>query len=235
MAQYLIWVRWNYGDFCHSFALASRITTKWIAPVPASFYFAGIPQIFPLSMPALFASGLVAIFFERSRSDRRSHGAGLISGFANLDHWTERVLALLVWSAAFFVYMLRISHTEVRYLLPLAIPVVIMSALGVTQIGRWLARRAMPFKVFGLLLAAAVAAVEFRSGLGQAHATVGSMRATPNRASRALYSRDMDASLIRFTRRTSSRSLRLIPNRHHGDAFKEPVVQAPSLVHGRPS
>jgi hypothetical protein len=39
--------------------------------------------------------------------------------------------------------------------------VVIVSALGAAQIGRWLARRAMPFKAFGLLLAAAVAAVEF--------------------------------------------------------------------------
>jgi len=80
---------------------------------------------------------------------------------ANLNHRTERVLALLVWGAAFFVYMLRIPHKEVRYLLPLAIPVVIVSALGAAQIGRWLARRAMPFKAFGLLLAAAVAAVEF--------------------------------------------------------------------------
>jgi 4-amino-4-deoxy-L-arabinose transferase-like glycosyltransferase len=167
MAPYLIWVRWNYAGFFYSFALASRITTEWTAPVPASFYFAAIPQIFPLSLLALFASGLVATFFERSRSDRPSHGAGMISGLANLDHRTERVLALLVWGAAFFVYMLRISHKEVRYLLKLAIPVLIVSALGAAQIGRWLARRAMPFKAFGLLLAAAVAAVEFGPAFGK--------------------------------------------------------------------
>jgi 4-amino-4-deoxy-L-arabinose transferase-like glycosyltransferase len=161
MAPYLIWVRWNYGSFFHSFALASRITTEWTAPVPARFYCAAIPQIFPVSMLALFACGLVATFVEWARSDRVSRDTGLISGFANLDNRTGRVLALLAWGAAFLVYMLRIPHKEVRYLLPLAIPVVILSALGAAAIGRWLARRTMPFKALGLLLAVAVAAVEF--------------------------------------------------------------------------
>src|SRR5260370_12845814 len=45
MPPYLFWVRWNYGSFFHSFALASRITTEWTAPPPASFYFASIPQL----------------------------------------------------------------------------------------------------------------------------------------------------------------------------------------------
>jgi 4-amino-4-deoxy-L-arabinose transferase-like glycosyltransferase len=160
MAPYLIWVRWNYGSFFYPFAFASRITTEWTAPVPASFYFVAIAQIFPASTLALFAVGLVATAIEWSRPGPGGHGAGLISRFANLDVRTARVLALLAWGAAFFVYMLRIPHKEVRYLLPLAIPVVIVGALGAAAIWRWLSAQAVPFKVAGLFLALAVAAVD---------------------------------------------------------------------------
>ena len=161
MAPYLFWIRWNYGSFFHSFALASRITTEWTALVPATFYFAAIPQIFPASALALFAIGLVATAIEWSRPSLGAHGAGLISRFANLDVRTARVLALLAWGAAFFVYMLRIPHKEVRYLLPLAIPVVVVGALGAAAIWRWLSVQAIPFKLAGLFLALAVAAVDF--------------------------------------------------------------------------
>jgi 4-amino-4-deoxy-L-arabinose transferase-like glycosyltransferase len=161
MAPYLIWARWNYGSFFHTFALASRITTEWTAPVPASFYMAAIREIFPASVLALFACGLVATFLEWSQADRAGHGAGPASVVAKLDPRTERVLALLAWGGAFFVYMARIPHKEVRYLLPICIPVVIVGALGAAAIGRWLSARAMALKMVGAVLALAVGAFDF--------------------------------------------------------------------------
>jgi hypothetical protein len=57
--------------------------------------------------------------------------------------------------------MLRIPHKEVRYLLPLAIPVGVISALGLAALFRWFARQATPVRVVGLLLGVAVVLVNY--------------------------------------------------------------------------
>ena len=41
-------------------------------------------------------------------------------------------------------YMLTIPHKEVRYLLPLAIPVVVVSALGLAALYHWFERQTTP-------------------------------------------------------------------------------------------
>jgi hypothetical protein len=103
----------------------------------------------------------VVTFLEWSRSHRADHGSKATSVFAHLDARSARVLTLLAWGVAFFVYMLRIPHKEVRYLLPLAIPVAIISALGAAAVGRGLSRFAPPVKAVGLVLAIALLAVDF--------------------------------------------------------------------------
>ncbi len=148
IAPYLIWVRWNYGSFLFPFVLARRIVTEWTAPVAAGFYFDAVLEIFPPSLWLFFALGLL-LFVMRWP--------------AALGRQTKRQLVLLIWGLLFFAYMLTIGHKEVRYLLPLAIPVVIISALGVTALCRWIARQARPVWVAGALLGFAVAVADYAS------------------------------------------------------------------------
>jgi hypothetical protein len=148
-APYLIWVRWNYGSFLFPFVLARRIVTEWTAPVAAGFYFDAVLEIFPPSLWLFFALGLLSPVMCRAM---RYQSEG-----------TKRQLALLMWGLAFFAYMLTIGHKEVRYLLPLAIPVVIISALGVAASCRWIARQARPVWVAGVLLGVAVAVADYAS------------------------------------------------------------------------
>jgi len=147
IAPYLIWVRWNYGSFLFPFILARRIVTEWTAPVASGFYFDAVLEIFPPSLRLLFALGLL-LFVMRWN--------------AALSQ-TNRQLVLLTWGLAFFAYMLTIGHKEVRYLLPLAIPVVIISALGVAALCRWIARQARPVWIAGTLLGVAVAVADYAS------------------------------------------------------------------------
>ena len=148
IAPYLIWVRWNYGSFLFPFILARRIVTEWTAPVASGFYFDAVLEIFPPSLRLFFALGLLLF---------------VIRWHAALGSQTKRQLVLLMWGLAFFAYMLTIGHKEVRYLLPLAIPVVIISALSVTALFRWIARQAGPVWVAGALLGVAVAVADYAS------------------------------------------------------------------------
>jgi len=70
-----------------------------------------------------------------------------------------RQVTLLVWGGAFFAYMLSIPHKEIRYLLPLAIPAVVLAAVGIARLWRWVEFRGMPLQVaaisFGTLIAVA--------------------------------------------------------------------------------
>ena len=148
IAPYLIWVRWNYGSFLFPFVLARRIVTEWTAPVASGFYFDAVLEMFPPSLRLFFALGLL-LFVMRWP--------------AALGSQTKRQLVLLMWGLAFFAYMLTIGHKEVRYLLPLAIPVVIISALSVTAFFRWIAHQARAVWVAGVLLGVAVAVADYAS------------------------------------------------------------------------
>lgn len=156
MAPYLIWVRWSYGSFLHPFVIARRITDEWTAPVPHSFYYSGLLQIFPVSMLLLLGFGILCASVRAVRHRQTGDSLGSLAGEAEAGAEEKRQIVLLVWGLAFFVYMLSIPHKEVRYLLPLAIPFVVVSALGLGELARWLSRRTIPVMVAGLLLCLAV-------------------------------------------------------------------------------
>src|SRR5207302_7812944 len=162
IAPYLIWVRWNYGSVLFPFVLARRIVTEWTAPVPARFYFDAVLEIFPPSLWLFFALGLCSPV-TRWGSRYRSEGEAVPAENPGLSSQAKRQLVLLMWGLLFFAYMLTIGHKEIRYLLPLAIPVVIVSALSVTALFRWIARQAKPVWVAGVLLGVAVAVADYAS------------------------------------------------------------------------
>lgn len=152
IAPYLIWVQWNYGNFLHPFIIARRITDEWTVPVPHSFYYSGLLQIFPFSMVVLFGLGVLFAAARVARHHRAGARRGFLALWAAVGAQDKRELVLLIWGLAFLAYMLTIPHKEVRYLLPLAIPVVIISALGLAELVRSFSRYTIPVMVAGLLL-----------------------------------------------------------------------------------
>jgi len=136
--------------------------TEWTAPVASRFYFDAVLEIFPPSLRLLFALGLLSPVM-RWAMRYQSQGETIPAENAALSSQTKRQLVLLMWGLAFFAYMLTIGHKEVRYLLPLAIPVVIISALSLTALFRWIPRQARPVWVAGVLLGVAVAVADYAS------------------------------------------------------------------------
>jgi len=72
-----------------------------------------------------------------------------------------RQLTLLVWGFAFFAYMLSIPHKEIRYLLPLAIPAVVLAAVGIARLWQWVAPRAMWLRVAAMVLGSVIAVADY--------------------------------------------------------------------------
>src|SRR5262249_40728029 len=150
----------NYGSFFFPFAQARRIVMEWTVPVPARFYWKGLLEIFPYSMLLLLAIGALLTAAHCAK-----HRRSLLAWLAELDDQAKREVVLLVWGIAFLLYMLRTPHKEIRYLLPLAIPVVAVSAVGLVELLRWCARQAFPVRTIGLLLGAALVVLDYAPSL----------------------------------------------------------------------
>jgi 4-amino-4-deoxy-L-arabinose transferase-like glycosyltransferase len=164
LAPYLIWLKWKYDSFFYPFVLARRIVQEWTAPVAASFYFEGVREIFPLSLWALFALGVLLLLLHWIALSRSPRSAASGENAESLDQM-KRQTTLLIWGIAFFAYMLSIPHKEIRYLLPLAIPAVVIAAVGATTAYHWCARQATPLKVAGLVLGVFLAVADYGSPL----------------------------------------------------------------------
>ena len=167
IAPYLLWVQWNYGNFLHPFDHGRRMVTEWSAPVPSGFYWDGLLKIFPSSMWLMFGLGILIPLVRGVAQHRTGESGRLSAGFFEMGAQPKRQLVLLIWGVAFLVYMLSIPHKEVRYLLPLAIPVVVIGGLGLAEFFRWFARQASPVRVAGLLLGIAMGVLEYASPFHQ--------------------------------------------------------------------
>ena len=165
IAPYLVWIRWNYGSFFYPFVQARRIVTEWTAPVPGSFYWEALLQVFPYSMWLFFGTGVLLPVARWATCRRTGEDGERLTGLAGLSDQAKRQFVLLMWGGAFFAYMLSIPHKEVRYLLPLAIPVVVISALGLAELFRWCARQARSVRAIGILLGAAVVMLDYAPSL----------------------------------------------------------------------
>jgi 4-amino-4-deoxy-L-arabinose transferase-like glycosyltransferase len=165
IAPYLVWARWNYGSFFFPFVQARRIVTEWTEPLPASFYWDALLQVFPYSMWLFFGAGVLLPVAHRAMYRQTGEDGGRLTGPASLSDQTRRQFVLLMWGGAFFAYVLSIPHKEVRYLLPSAIPVVVISALGLAELFRWCARQARPARAVGVLLGIAVVMLDYAPSL----------------------------------------------------------------------
>lgn len=158
LVPYLIWIRWTFGSFLYPFILARRIVNEWTAPVPAAFYLDALIEIFPVSGWILFAAGLLTPLVRRLLRDR---GGGNVADTAPARNRNKHWFVLLAWGVAFLVYMLTTPHKEVRYLLPMAIPVLIISALGATALVASISRQGIVARSAGLSLVLVVAIVDY--------------------------------------------------------------------------
>jgi 4-amino-4-deoxy-L-arabinose transferase-like glycosyltransferase len=164
LAPYLIWLKWKYGSFFYSFVLARRIVQEWTAPVPATFYLQGVREIFPFSLQVLLAVAVALLVLQSLARARTQNPTESGASAESLDK-IKRQATLTIWGAAFFAYMLSIPHKEIRYLLPLAIPAVVIGAVGTTGLCQWLVQQRTPLKAAGLLLGVLFVAVDYGSPL----------------------------------------------------------------------
>src|SRR4029077_20051063 len=123
--------KWKYGSFFYTFVLARRIVQEWTAPVPATFYLRGVREIVPFRLQVLLAVAVALLVLQSLARARTQNPTESGASAESLDK-IKRQATLTIWGAAFFAYMLSIPHKEIRYLLPLAIPAVVIGAVGTT-------------------------------------------------------------------------------------------------------
>jgi len=162
MIPYLSWGLWNFGSAFLPFIQARKIITQWTAPTPPSLYTGALLQIFPYSTWVCFGVGILLPIARWVRTSSPRH--------ANRPPFTrntqsKRRTVLLIWGGAFLIDMLSIPHKEVRYLLPLLIPVVIISALGATEIFRWCRRQGTALEVVTLLVGITIVVMDYGPSL----------------------------------------------------------------------
>ena len=124
MVPYLIWSQLEYGFFLFPFIIARGAVSH--GNESAFFYFERFSELFPL----VVLIGLVVYVASRVvcfKNSVRSFGSlktVLSKKFAKED------LTLVLWSVVFFAYVSITQHKEIRYLLPVALPVILLSARG---------------------------------------------------------------------------------------------------------
>lgn len=160
LTPYLIWNQWTFGSMLHPFLLARRIVTEWTAPVPALFYRDAIIEIFPVSVWVLFGIGIIVPLATRMRHQLAD---GVPTDTHAVRHANKRLFVLLAWGGAFFLYMLSTPHKEVRYLLPLVMPALIVSAVGASALVGFIRHQGMTLRVAALLLACIIATMDYGS------------------------------------------------------------------------
>jgi hypothetical protein len=137
---YLAWAKINYGD-----SLFPIVYARWVimmSPyVPPSTFFYGLGEIFPWVV--LIGLLLWVVMFTAAASKHVFRGGKLRERLAGLDDSFKHEFVLSLWGTLFFLYMLTITHKETRYLLPLAIPALILSVAGFFHLYRMLRGRSI--------------------------------------------------------------------------------------------
>ena len=161
LAPYLFWSWRRFGDPLYPLAHARRIVTEWTAPVPADLYLQGLFSVFPLAVVLLFALGTAVLAAGVLRLHRNHPDMGAKLAALRDEAALRQGLILLATGVAFLINMLTIPHKEVRYLLPLAIPVVMIGALGFRSLPAWLMPQGRAARFAGLALAGAMILATF--------------------------------------------------------------------------
>jgi Dolichyl-phosphate-mannose-protein mannosyltransferase len=128
----------------------------------ATMIFEPVRFLRPLALAALILVSVIAIAALTGVFDRRPAAQGDGAEAAAGGESLRQQLILLLWGVLYFVYMLTLRHKEMRYLLPLVVPVLILSAVGLDEIFGFLGRRLAVLKLAGgaalaLALAATIA------------------------------------------------------------------------------
>jgi 4-amino-4-deoxy-L-arabinose transferase-like glycosyltransferase len=121
-----------------------------------------------LALPALIMVSVIAIAALAGVFDRIQ--AAEDDGTVAAGESRRQRLILLLWGVLFFAYMLTLKHKETRYIVPLVIPMLILSAVGLDEIFRFLGRRRPLWKLAGsavLALALAISIAPSFAKLGE--------------------------------------------------------------------
>jgi hypothetical protein len=112
LAPYFVWAQAEYGSFLFPFTLSRRIIMEFSPYTPPSVLVHGLIETFPALVLAGFGLAAVRLAFRRDRSQ----------------------ICLLAWGALFFANAMTITHKEVRYILPVAIAIIPLSAIAWVQL-----------------------------------------------------------------------------------------------------
>lgn len=116
-APYLIWVQVAYGNFLHTFVLGSRMVSD-DNRMPQNFYIQKIPFAFTYLVPL----GLI-LFAIASLKKIENKEYELL----------KKESILLVWCIIFLAYLSFNPHKELRYILPIAPPIILLASTGFVQ------------------------------------------------------------------------------------------------------
>jgi len=150
---YLIWAHLHTGFFLYPIMHARRIIMEWSLYVEPLIFFQAIVEIFPVVMFVGLGAALVYLLTSAIKTIKVSPGR-LMEKVEFLNVKVKHMVILLVWGILFFAYMLTVTHKETRYIIPIAIPVVILSAVGLVWIFETTAKKNVVVKaiVGGLLV-----------------------------------------------------------------------------------
>lgn len=143
---YLIWVQLQTGFSLHPIVRARKIIMEWDTYVEPLIFFQAIIEIFPVVILFGLAAAVANIFISVTKTTKTSP-KGLLGRVYSLDVGVKHMIVLLVWGVLFFAYMLTVAHKETRYIIPIAIPIVILSAVGLVWIFETIIKRNLLNKV----------------------------------------------------------------------------------------
>ncbi len=154
LLPYLIWIQYQYGNFpYYPFIHARNMVTKWAAHVPLTMYFEGLLEIYTPLIIFGFVISIGMLVFQ-TRTELVKVRGFFIHKYNALTNESKHKLILLVWGTLFFVNISTLPHKEVKYLLPTAITVVILSDGGLNYVVKqWFRQTKIHKVIIGIILA----------------------------------------------------------------------------------
>ncbi len=113
---YLIWSQIFYGSFFYTIVYAILVVSDFNEPV--TFYFSKFIEMFSFIVVIGFALSIIAVLYDLKKSKK----------------WDKDILVLFVWIVFFILFISLGAHKELRYMIPLAAPVIILAGYGFSRI-----------------------------------------------------------------------------------------------------
>ncbi len=117
MLPYLIWSQISLENFMEPFILGSEMVTD--KNEPTLYYFKNIPKAFTFLIPIGLTFLLLDILIQIKNKKIK---------IMKID------FVFILWILIFLIYLTKVSHKELRYILPISIPVILLASNGFSKL-----------------------------------------------------------------------------------------------------